>query len=64
MARLSKHSTWLTVSGKAWSSILRRGCAGLWIRFFKNVRDCGLSCDDGVVVQAECLIFFSASDLQ
>ena len=41
---------------EAWWGILRRGCADWWIRFFKDMRDCGLDCDDGVV-QAECLKF-------
>ncbi|XP_068697380.1 uncharacterized protein [Montipora foliosa] len=41
---------------EAWWGILRRGCADWWIRFFKDMRDCGLYCDDDVV-QEECLKF-------
>ena len=41
---------------EAWWGILRRGCADWWIRFFKDMRDCGLYCDDDVV-QTECLKF-------
>ena len=41
---------------EAWWGILRRGCADWWIRFFKDMRDCGLYCDDDAV-QAECLKF-------
>ena len=41
---------------EAWWGILRRGCADWCIRFFKDMRDCGLYCDDNVV-QADCLKF-------
>ena len=41
---------------EAWWGILRRGCADWWIRFFKDMRDCGLYRDDDVV-QTECLKF-------
>lgn len=41
---------------EAWWGILRRGCADWWIRFFKDMRDAGLYCEDDVV-QAECLKF-------
>ena len=41
---------------EAWWGILRKGCADWWIRFFKDMRDCGLYCDDDVV-QVECLKF-------
>ncbi|KAJ7385288.1 hypothetical protein OS493_016362 [Desmophyllum pertusum] len=41
---------------EAWWGILRKGCSDWWIRFFKDMRDCGLYCDDDVV-QVECLKF-------
>ena len=41
---------------EAWWGILRKGCADWWIRYFKDMRDCGLYCDDNVI-QRECLKF-------
>lgn len=41
---------------EVWWGILRKGCADWWIRFFKDMRDYGLYCDDNVV-QVEFLKF-------
>ena len=48
---------------EAWWGQLRRGCAGWWIAYFKDMRDNGLYCDSNVI-HVECLHFCYISILQ
>lgn len=41
---------------EAWWSKLRKGCTDWWMRFFKDMRDCGIFCDIDVI-HVECLRF-------
>ena len=41
---------------EAWWGILRRQCSDWWIKYFNDLRDAGLFCDDDIV-HRECLKF-------
>jgi len=41
---------------EAWWGILRKQCSDWWIKYFKDLRDAGLFCDDDIV-HRECLKF-------
>ena len=41
---------------EAWWSSLRNQCSDWWIRYFKDLRDTGLFCDDDII-HRECLKF-------
>lgn len=41
---------------EAWWGILRKQCSDWWIKYFKDLRDAGLFCDDEIV-HRECLKF-------